>query len=98
MTDKILDVKVKVEDIIEEFEEDSTIVRLEIYKDGDVRILDGSELNRKDECYEGVLHVELLERGDYEECGDLEDYVYWLNDSFEDGIEVEDYLLKVEFI
>lgn len=94
---KVIHFEVKVQDIIDEFDEGSSVVRLELYKDGDVCILDGSEMNRE-ECYEGALDVELLERGDYEECGDLDDYIYWLNDCFEDGIEVEDYLLKVEFI
>ena len=94
---KVVRFEVIVEEIVEEFEEGSAVVRLELYKEGDVGILDGSEMNRDEYC-EDLLHVELLERGDYEECGDLDDYIYWLNDCFEDGIEVDDYLLKVEFI
>lgn len=94
---EVVHFEVDVEEIVEEFEEDSAVVRLELYKDGEVKVLDGSEMNRDEYC-EDFLHVELLEKGDYEDCGDLDDYVYWLNDCFDDGIVAGDYLLKVEFI
>ncbi|WP_311537288.1 hypothetical protein [uncultured Anaerococcus sp.] len=83
---------VKVEDIIELFEDGEEIVRVEIDKDGWNAVLKNEAAG-----YEDTIYKFDLEKNDFEECEDVENYKEWLNDSFRQEIEVEDYTINIQF-
>ncbi|WP_311537984.1 hypothetical protein [uncultured Anaerococcus sp.] len=83
---------VKVEDIIDWFEDGEEIVRVEIDKDGWNAVLKSEAAG-----YEDTIYKFDLEKYDFEECENAEEYRDWLNDSFRQEIEVEEYTINIQF-
>ena len=97
---KNINAKVKVKDIIDWFEDSEEVVKVEIDKDGWNAALQGEAYGYGDTIYKFEL-----EKYDYEEFEDVEDYKNWLNDCFRESVEVEDeysddegYLINIKFI
>lgn len=97
---KNINAKVKVKDIIDWFEDSEEVVKVEIDKDGWNAVLQGEAYGYGDTIYKFEL-----EKYDYEEFEDVEDYKNWLNDCFRESVEVEDeysddegYLINIKFI
>lgn len=97
---KKINAEVKVQNIIDWFEDGEEIVRVEIDKDGWNAALQGEAYGYEDSIYKFDL-----EKYDFEDCDDIEDYKNWLNDCFKEPVEVEDeysddegYLINIKFI
>lgn len=83
---------VKIDNIIDWFNDGEEIVRVEIDKDGWNAVLKNEAAG-----FEDTIYSFNLEKYDYEECGDIENYKEWLNDSFMEEMENDDYIIKVIF-
>ena len=97
---KKINAEVKVQDIIDWFEDGEEVVKVEIDKDGWNAALQGEASGYADTIYKFDL-----EKYDYEDCDGVVDYKNWLNDSFKEPVEVEDeysddesYLINIKFI
>lgn len=97
---KKINAEVKVQDIIDWFEDGEEIVKVEIDKDGWNAALQGEAYGYADTIYKFEL-----EKYDFEECENEENYKDWLNDSFREPVEIEDeysddecYLINIKFI
>ena len=90
---KEIKAEVKVQDIIDWFEDGEEVVKVEIDKDGWNAALQGEAYGYDDTVYK----IE-LEKFDYEECGDIENYKFWLNVCYLESVEIDDYLIKIKFI
>ena len=97
---KEINAEVKVQDIIDWFEDGEEVVKVEIDKDGWNAALQGEACGYADTIYKFEL-----EKYDYEELEDEENYKDWLNDSFSEPVELEDeysdgegYLINIKFI
>lgn len=97
---KKINAEVKVKDIIDWFEDGEEIVKVVIDKDGWNAALQGEAYG-----YDDTIYKIELEKYDYEECEDENNYKDWLNDCFREPVEVEDehsddesYLINIKFI
>ena len=90
---KKINAEVKVQDIIDWFEDGEEIVRVEIDNDGWNAALQGEAYGYADTIYKFEL-----EKYDYEELEDVENYKDWLNDCFREQVEIDDCLINIKFI
>ena len=90
---KEINTMVKVQNIIDLFEDGEEVIKVEIDKDGWNAAL-------QDEAYgyEDTIYKFELEKSDYEEFEEVESYEAWLNDCYIKLVEVDDYLIDIEFI
>ena len=90
---KNINAEVKVKDIIDWFEDGEEIVKVEIDKDGCNAALQGEAYGYADTIYK----IE-LEKYDYEELEDAENYKDWLNNCYIEPVEIDDYLINIKFL
>ena len=90
---KEINAMVKVQDIIDLFEDGEEVIKVEIDQDGWNAAL-------QDEAYgyDDTIYKIELEKYDYEEFEEVENYEARLNDCYIKLVEVGNYLINVEFI
>lgn len=96
---KKITAEVKVQNIVDWLEDDAEVVRVEIDKDGWNAALKSDAYGYEDSIYKFDL-----EKSDYNEFKNKEDYKDWLNDCFSEDVVLDDeyceesYVIKVRFI
>ena len=84
---------VKVQNIIDLFEDGEEVIKIEIDQDGWNAVLQGEAYGYDDTVYK----IE-LEKYDYEEFEEVESYEARLNDCYIKLVEVGNYLIDIEFL
>lgn len=90
---KELKVLASIEEVKELFEEGHEIIRIEIDEDGSTNTIQG-DMSRRDYLF----MMQLLEKADYDDFENIEEYKNWLNDSYREPIENEDYMVTIKFV
>ena len=90
---KEINTAIKVQDIIDLFEDGEEVVKVEIDQDGWNAVL-------QDEAYgyDDTIYKIELEKYDYEEFKEVEDYEAWLNDCYIKLVEIDNYLIDIDFL
>mgnify|MGYP001240446563 CR=1 FL=1 len=90
---KEINAAIKVQDIIDWFEDGEEVIKIEIDQDGWSAVL-------QDEAYgyDDTIYKIELEKFDYEEFEEVENYEARLNDCYIKLVEVGNYLIDIEFI
>ena len=84
---------VKVQDIIDLFEDGEEVIKVEIDQDGWNAVLQSEAYG-----YDDTIYKIVLEKCDYEEFEEVENYEAWLNDCYIKVVEVNNYLIDIEFL
>ena len=84
---------VKVQNIIDLFEDGEEVIKIEIDQDGWNAVLQGEAYGYDDTVYK----IE-LEKYDYEEFEEVESYEARLNDCYIKLVEVGNYLIDIDFL
>ena len=90
---KEINAMVKVQDIIDLFEDGEEVIKVEIDQDGWNAVL-------QDEAhgYDDTIYKIVLEKYDYKEFEEVENYEARLNDCYIKLVEVDNYLINIEFL
>ena len=84
---------VKVQNIIDLFEDGEEVIKIEIDQDGWNAVLQGEAHG-----YDDTIYKIELEKYDYEEFEEVENYEEWLNDCYIKLVEVGNYLIDIDFL
>ena len=84
---------VKVQNIIDLFEDGEEVIKIEIDQDGWNAVLQGEAYG-----YDDTIYKIELEKYDYEEFEEVENYEEWLNDCYIKLVEVGNYLIDIDFL
>ena len=84
---------IKVQDIIDLFEDGEEVIKVEIDQDGWNAALQSEAYG-----YDDTIYKIVLEKYDYEEFEEVENYEARLNNCYLEPVEVGNYLIDVEFI
>ena len=90
---KEINTAIKVQDIIDLFEDGEEVIKIEIDQDGWSAVLQDEAYGYDDTVYKIVL-----EKCDYEEFEEVENYEAWLNECYMKLVEVDNCLIDIEFI
>lgn len=88
-----LKVLVNIEEVKELFDEGYEVIRVEVDEDGTTRVIQGNTSSR-----DFLFMMQLLEKADYDDFEDINEYKNWLNDMYSETIENDDYVVSIKFV
>lgn len=88
-----LKVLVNIEEVKELFDEGNEVIRVEVDEDGTTRVIQGNTSSR-----DFLFMMQLLEKADYDDFEDINEYKNWLNDMYIETIENDDYIVSIKFV
>lgn len=88
-----LKVLVNIEEVKELFDEGYEVIRVEVDEDGTTRVIQGNTSSR-----DFLFMMQLLEKADYDDFEDINEYKNWLNEMYSETIENDDYIVSIKFV
>lgn len=85
-------VKINLDEILE-YVQNGEDCKVEINKDGEAYTLSTNAGG-----YDDTILTQNLEAYDYEECESVEGYTEWLEDCFQNELEADDEVIKLELV
>lgn len=85
-------VKINLDEILE-YVQNGEDCKVEVSADGQAYVLDQEATG-----YDDTILTQNLEAYDYEECESVEGYTEWLEDCFQNELEADDEVIKLELV